>query len=136
VSVGTGVGVGEGVEVGVGVGVDVGVGVWVGVGEGVSVGIAVGEGVCVGISVGVNVGMSVGIGLETTALMANPAAKRPATTAIPIVSLERDDMYSLCGRPERAASQGRSVPQDGVSGKANHFRATLTRKVPGVCQAC
>ena len=81
-------------------------------------GVAVGDGVCVGMAVGVNVGMSVGIGLETTALMANPAARRPATTAIPIVSFERDDICSLCERPERAASQGRSVPQDGVSGKA------------------
>jgi hypothetical protein len=70
----------------------------------VSVGVTVGDGVCVGMVVGVNVGMSVGIGLETTASMANPATSRPATTAIPIVSLERDDICSLCERPERAAS--------------------------------
>jgi hypothetical protein len=121
VSVGTGVGVGVGVEVGVdvgvGVGVSVGVGVKVGVGVGVDVGVAVGDGVCVGTAVGDGVGVSVGVGAETVTPMAATATRRPTVRTIPIVSFELGDMVSPCGYPERAARQGQSLPQDGVSGK-------------------
>jgi hypothetical protein len=126
--VGVGVGVEVGVDVGVGVGVSVGVGVKVGVGVGVDVGVAVGDGVCVGTAVGDGVG--VGAGAETVTPMAATATRRPTIRTIPIVSLELGDMVSPCGYPERAARQGWSVPQDGVSGKeaiGGERRFALTR---------
>jgi hypothetical protein len=128
VSVGTGVGVGVGVEVGVdvgvGVGVSVGVGVKVVVGVGVDVGVAVGDGVCVGTAVGDGVG--VGVGAETMTPMAATATRRPTIRTIPIVSFDCGAMVSPCGYPERAARQGKSVPQDGVSGKRRAWGARTT----------
>jgi len=125
VSVGTGVGVAVGVDVGVGVGLGVRVGVAVGVGVGVkvAVGVAVGDGVCVGVAVGVGVG----VGGETRRTMgarkATPARIRPTIRTIPMTSFERDDIYSPCAGPERTASRGQSVPQDGDSGKEGGLAA-------------
>lgn len=127
-SVGTGVGVAVGVDVGVGVGLGVRVAVAVGVGVGVkvAVGVAVGDGVCVGVAVGVGVGVGGEIRRTMVAREATPARIRPAIRTIPMMSFERDDIYSPCAWPERTASRGQSVPQDGDSGKESNLAQHLT----------
>lgn len=125
---GTGVGVAVGVAVGVGVGLGVCVGVAVGVGVGVkvAVGVAVGDGVCVGVAVGVGVGVGGEIRRTMGARKATPARIRPAIRTMPMMSFERDDIYSPCAWPERTASRGQSVPQDGDSGKEGGLAQHLT----------